>query len=123
MQEFHLTRMKLSLRQVLADSHVCAVAIAVLLIWSFNSAVEALWEPFFGLVSYLITAIAILGLPYIPTQFTFSQRGMLIKSCFLLFNAFICLASAWLLSHWVYGEGPLRSLCNYRERFARGSHA
>ncbi len=115
--------MKLSLRQVLAESHISAVAIAILLIWSFNSAVEALWEPVFGLVSYLITAIAILGLPYIPPQFTFSQRGMLIRSCFLLSNAFICLASASLLSRWVYGNGLLRSLWKYRERFARRSHA
>ena len=115
--------MKVSLRQILAESHISAVAIAVLLIWSFNSAVEALWEPFFGLVSYLVTAIAILGLPYIPPQFTFSQRGMLMKSCFFLFNALICLASAWLLSRWVYGKGPLRSLRNCRLRFARRSHA
>jgi hypothetical protein len=112
--------MKLSLRQVLAESHISAVAIAILLIWSFNSAVEALWEPFFSAVSYLITAIAILGLPYIPPQFTFSQRGMLVKSCFLLLNALTCFASAWLLSRWVYGSGPLGSLWkNYHERFCQ----
>jgi hypothetical protein len=115
--------MKPSLRQVLADSHVSAVAIAILLIWSFDSVLDAFWNPFVNVFSFLATAVAILGLPYIPPQLTLSQRLMLITFCSFLFNAFSCFAAAWLLSSWVYGMGPLRSLKSYRERFARRRHA
>jgi hypothetical protein len=115
--------MKRSVRQMLADSHVSAVAIAVLLIWSFDSVLDAFWNPFFTAVTFLVTAVAILGLPYIPPRLSFSQRSMLIITCAYLINAICCLAAAWLLSHWVYGKGPLQSLKRYRERLARRSHA
>jgi hypothetical protein len=115
--------MKPSLRQVLADSHVSAVAIAILLIWSFDSVLNAFWDPFLNAFSFLVTAVAILGLPYIPPQLSFSQRLMLITSCGSLFNAFSCLAAAWLLSRWVYGMGPVCSLKTYRERLARRRNA
>lgn len=35
--------MKPSLRKILADSHVSAIAIAVLLFWSLDSALWAFW--------------------------------------------------------------------------------
>jgi hypothetical protein len=66
--------MKTSLRQILADSHVSAVAIAVLLIWLIDSVFEALWGPILNAASFLFTAVAVLGLPYIPPIFSFSQR-------------------------------------------------
>jgi hypothetical protein len=98
------------------------MAIAVLLIWSFDSVLEALWDPILSAIGFLITAVAVLGLPYIPTQFTYSQRGTLILRCFPLFDAFFWFAAAWLLSRWVYGTGPLRSLKSCGERVARRSH-
>jgi hypothetical protein len=115
--------MKPSFRQVLADSHVSAVAIAILLIWSFESVLDAFWDPFLNAFSFLITAVAILGLPYIPPQLSFSQRLMLITSCSSLFNALSCFAAAWLLSRWVYGMGPVHSLKSCRKRLARRRHA
>jgi len=114
--------MKPSLRQIVAHSHVSAVAIAVLLIWSFDSVLDAFWDPLLNAVSFLITAVALLGLPYIPPEFRFSRRIMFITTSYFLFNAFICLAAAWLLSHWVYGTGPLGSLKSYRERLSGRSH-
>jgi hypothetical protein len=115
--------MKTSLRQILADSHVSAVAIAVLLLWSFDSVLEALWGPTLNAASFLFTAVAIFGLPYIPPIFSFSQRFMLLSIGFFLFNALSCFAAAWLLSRWVYGTGPFRSLKSYGERLVRRSHA
>jgi hypothetical protein len=64
--------MKPSLREILADSHIALVAIAVLLIWCFDSGFAALWDPIFSAISSLVTAVAILGLPYIPARFSFS---------------------------------------------------
>ena len=55
--------MRTSLRQILADSHVSAVAIVVLLIWSLGFLIDAVWNPILQAVSYLATAVAILGLP------------------------------------------------------------
>lgn len=115
--------MKTSLRQILADSHVSAVAIAVLLIWSFDSVFEALWGPILNAAGFLFNVVAILGLPYIPPTFGFSQRFVLLSIGIFLFNALSCLAAAWLLSRWVYGTGPFGSLKSYRERLVRRSHA
>ena len=114
--------MKPSLREMLANSYVAAVAIVALLIWSFDWVLDAFWDPILSAVSFLVTAVAVLGLPYIPPQFSFSQRGMLISTCFSLFNALTCLAAAWLLSRWVYGMGPLRSLRSYGQRLVRSNH-
>lgn len=113
--------MKTSLRQILADSHVSAVAIAVLLIWSLDYLFDAIWNPALHALSYLATAVAIRGVPS-PTLTRFAQRTMLITSVSFVSYAFISLAAAWLLSLWVYGAGPLTSLQSYRERLRR-SHA
>jgi hypothetical protein len=56
-----------SLRHVLADSHVSVVAIAVLLIWSLDSFLDAVWDPTLEAVSYLATTVAILGIPAPPS--------------------------------------------------------
>jgi len=56
--------LKPTLRNILADSHVAAIAIAVLLLWALDDAFRALWPPFFQLVQYLLTAVAILDIPY-----------------------------------------------------------
>ncbi|MGC1686374.1 MAG: hypothetical protein WA734_12195 [Candidatus Acidiferrales bacterium] len=124
LRECHATiKMKTSLRQILADSHISAVAIAVLLIWSLDSILEALWGPTLNAANFLFTAVAILGLPHNLPIFGFSERFMLLSIGFFLFNAFSCLAAAWLLSRRVYGTGPFRSLKSCGERFVRRSHA
>jgi hypothetical protein len=110
-------RMIISLRRILAETHVAAVAIAIFLIWSLDSFFQALWWPLFRAVSYLLTAIAILDVPY----FSFNRSQLLI-ALLNLSNAFIDFAAAWLLSRWVYREGPFRSLSNFRVRFFRRNH-
>jgi len=113
---------KTSFRQALAASHVSAVTIAVLLIWSLNSFLDAVWDPTLEAVSYLATALAILGIPA-PPLFTFARRTMLITSVFFVLDAVFSFAAAWLLARWVYAAGPLSTLKSYRERLARSSHA
>jgi hypothetical protein len=112
---------KTSFRQILTDSHVSAVAIVVLLLWSLNYLLDAVWDPTLQAVSYLATAVAILGLPT-PPLFTFARRTMLITSISYVIYALISFAAAWFLARWVYGAGPLSSLKSYRERLARRSH-
>jgi hypothetical protein len=113
---------KPSLREILANSHVVVVAIAVLLLWSLDSGIHALGSPLLHAAGFLFSAIAILDIPYGSSTFSLADRLMLADTLSSLFYAFICFATAWLLSRWVYGVGPLCSLRNYRTRLARGKH-
>lgn len=115
--------MKHSLREILAESHVSAVAIVVLIYWSLYWGFTAVWGPLTRAFSFLFTAVAILDIPYYSTTFSSADRFALSITLEFLFNAFVCLAAAWLLSRWVYGAGPLRSLSKYRTRLVRRNHA
>jgi hypothetical protein len=117
--------MKPSLREILDDSHIAVIAIAVLLLWSVDwgvEAVEALWSPLSRAAIFLATAVAIRGIPYFPSTLTLADRVMLVGILFYLFGALACIAAAWLLSRWVYGVGLLRSLSNYRVRLIGRNH-
>jgi len=113
---------KPSLKESLADYHVSAVAIAVLLYWSLYWGFTALWSPLARAASFLFTAVAILDIPYGSFTFTSADRSMLTTTLAFLFNAFVCLAAAWLLSRWVYGTGPLRSLSKCRTKLTGRNH-
>jgi len=102
-----------SLRKILADSHVSAIAIAVLLFRSLDYAFWALWHPF---------SFALLYIPDLPDTLHITDRSTLFITFSYLFNSFVCLAAAQLLSRWVYGMGPLRSLSKYRSGLARRNH-
>jgi hypothetical protein len=114
-------RMRL-LRKTLADSHISAVAVAVLLVWSIEWALRALWGPLYRLVSFLFTAILILDIPYISWDAT-SYRNVFLISSMYLFWGLISLSAAWLLSRWVYGHGPLRSLHECHSELAGRTNA
>ncbi len=114
--------MKASLRQILADSHISAVAVAVLLLWSLEWGCLALLGALFRALHFLFTAVAILGIPYSSTTLTVEDRFLLITTFSDLFYTCISLGAAWLLSRWVYGVGPLRSLSKYHTRVTRRQH-
>jgi hypothetical protein len=113
---------KPSLREILANSHIPAVAIAVLLLWSLNWGFQALWSPLLRVGDFLFIAVAILKIPYFSPTLTGADLFMLTTTLLFLFNALISFAAAWLLARWVYGVGPLRSLSKYRTRLARRNH-
>jgi hypothetical protein len=113
--------MKRSLREALAESHTAAVAIAVLLVWSLDGAFRALWDPAFSAASFLFTAVAIFDIPYFSPTFTIVDRLMLITTLSYLYTAIVSFSAAWLLSRWVYGAGPLRTLMSYRSKLT-GRH-
>ena len=111
--------MKRSLREVLAAHHIAAVAIVMLLLWSLDSWFRAIMGPLSRTASFLITAVAILRVPYFSTTLNGADRLLLLATFANLLGALNNLGAAWLLARWVYGEGPLRSLTRYRPRFTR----
>jgi hypothetical protein len=113
--------MKPSLRKILGDSHIAAIAIAVLLFWSLGAVMQGLVGPLSGAALFIVTAISVRGMPY-SGGLDFANRYMLVVTCFSLFSALFTLGAAWLLSKWVYGEGPLRGLSRYRAQLPRRSH-
>lgn len=114
---------KRPLRLVLADSHVAAVAIALLLLWALNGAFWTLWDPVYRMGRFLFTAIAIWDIPYFSTKLTAIDRLILISTFYFLYSALVSLLAAWLLSRWVYGVGPLRSLTVCRSKLIGRKHA
>ena len=110
-----------SIRGALADSHVAAITIAVL----FFAAVERV----FGALIYLTNHL-VLYLQLANTYRSFHIAGLLgerdpemyprILSCII--GASAAILSAWLLSRWIYGVNPLRSLASYREKLLRRAH-
>lgn len=110
------------IRAILAEAHIAAVAIAVLLLWSIRSVFVAFREPIYHAATFLVTAAAIHDVPYISRTLTSEDRSMLIMTSFNLFDALVNFAAAWLLSRWIYGVGPLRCLSKYRTVLARRSH-
>ena len=114
--------MKTDLRETLAESHVSAIAIAVLLMWSIDSGFRGLWEPISRVAGFLFTAIAIVDIPYFSYSFSTLDRMNLTSTFVYVFHSLITLAAAWLLSRWVHGMNPFRTLNAYRSRLPRSAH-
>jgi hypothetical protein len=115
--------MKVSLREVLAESHIAAVAVAVLLLWAITSAAWAISTPVYRAAEFVVTAVAILGIPYSSHTWNASDWFMFVTTGYSLYGALVSFAGAWVLSHWVYGVGPFRALIEYRGKIARRSNA
>jgi hypothetical protein len=115
--------MKRSLRELLAESLVSVVAIAVLLLWFLDLSFRALWGPLWRIATFLGTAVAIRDIPYIPSSLDASDRVMLYSTLLYSLQAIMSLAGAFLLSHWLYGVGPFRSLASWRAGLRKVNHA
>jgi hypothetical protein len=115
--------MKRPMRQLLADSHVAAVTIAILLLCALDAAFRGLWDPVYRMGNFLCTAIAIRDIPSFPPAPTTADRLMLISTVYFLYSAVVSLAAAWILSRWIYGKGPLRSLITCRRNLSGRKHA
>lgn len=101
-----------SLRSAVVDSPISVVAIAVLLLWSLDSAVQVLGWLWFPATDYLATVIATLGSPY--SSYSFRDQVSLSLTLWYAFEAIAAAVAAWLLSRWAFGLGPLRALGGYR---------
>ena len=114
--------MKPSLREILAGSHIAAIAIAVLLLWSIDWGFRALWSPLPRVATFLATAVAIRGIPYFPSTLTGADHVVLVGRCFTFSVLLESIAAAWLLSRWVYGVGLPATLSKYRVRLTGRNH-
>jgi len=103
-------------REVLVDSYVAAVAIAVLLLRSLESGGQALGRLLFHVPYFLVNAVAIRGIPYSSNTVALIDWSV---SLGYLADATAALGAAWLVSRWVYGAGPLCSLSRCHVRLTR----
>lgn len=110
---------KPSLRKILADSHISAVAIVVLLFWSLESLFLSVGFPLYLAAGSLFCGFITRS----PVPRTLPDRDVLNAVFWYLVYAFIYFVAASLLSQWVHGEGPFRTLGKYRIRLARRNHA
>jgi len=112
-----------SLRRVLAESHIAAIAIAVLLVASASWAFPILWNPASeGIGEWYEYARA----DYTDAAFFFRHYGFntLWQSIpIFLPEAIAYFVAAWILSQLVYGVGPFRALIAHRERLTRNKNA
>ena len=111
-----------TLGKILTDSHISAVAIAVLLVWSITYGSLALsyllvlaGEFLFSLVSDVSTWWRN-GL--MPSSGDF-DRVLFVMALEYLFRSLVVFGAAWIVSRCVYGAGPLRSLSQHRASVAR----
>jgi hypothetical protein len=110
-----------SLRKVLAESHVSAVAVAVLLLISFGSLFHALLALLPWIIDFLLTAIAVHGLPSV--SFTVADRLILTAPLAGLFKAFAGFIAACLLARWGHRVGLFRCLATLRAALPRRNRA
>lgn len=103
--------MKRSLREVLAESHIAAITIAVLLFSFFDATFEASWPFIYEALHYVFLAIAILGVPYFSLKI---YPGIVVNLCAYLCFAVVSFLGAYMLSRCVYGLGPFAVLATYR---------
>jgi hypothetical protein len=115
--------MKPSLRSALADSHVAAATIAILILSMFNLGFQALRLPLYRISYSLVTDILILELPDFPIGLSRMDRLYLGSALIGIIGALTCFVMAWIFSYWVYRIGPLQSLNAYRKKLARSNHA
>jgi hypothetical protein len=117
--------LKPSLKAVLAESHVGAVAIGVLLVWALESGSQVLWRTILKLAAFLVhvTAVAINGWPYMQSQLSVAEGVYVFEVTWYLISFLICFTSAQLLSRWVFGKSPFVSLRQYLDRIKRRQNA
>jgi len=114
-----------TLREVLADSHIAAVAVAMFLVWSIDWGSKALLSllVFAFEISDSVLTIALMwwhgGTISFGSRDMFFDQTLLVTTMQCLFWTVICVGAAWIISRWVYGVGPLRTLITSRARVAR----
>ena len=119
--------MKASLRKVLADSHIAAIAIALLMARSLIEGIDGLALPvgygILGAILFLLTAVAEREMPYFSPHLDGFDLVVLSRSLPHLERAATCALAAWLLARWVYGQGPILCLRAVWSKLPRRSNA
>lgn len=111
--------MNMSFRKMLGHSHVAAITIAMLLMFS---GLRAIREPALRVGAFVVTAVAIGDISHIPHSLYPFTRLKLLVSALDFAEALLGFGVAWGLSQWVYGVGPLRCLRGYGNKIRRTAH-
>lgn len=106
-----------SIRKALADSHVAAVTIAILLLWCIDGAFRSFCPPLLGAVNDVAMAVATLDVSYLYPRLSYAASFELTISCLYLYAAVVSFSAAWILSRWVYRTGPFSVMRQYQARF------
>lgn len=116
--------MKHSLRHTLADSHIAAIAIAVLFLFALRESGALLSHLLSDLVDSVAEAIAASDLAALRGAYQLlTVPIMLSVSLIVVFMVLASVVAACLLSYWVYGAGPFRGLRRYYTESARRKNA
>lgn len=111
-----------ALRKVLIDSHVAGVTVAALLFSSIGAFYLAADRLVYRVVLF-IQLIANHPLSTALRKLESEDPGMLAITLACLLGGAAILLAAWMVSRWVYGVGPLRSLGRYRNKLQRKCRA
>ena len=117
--------MRGKLRDVLRESHVGAITIALLLFLACDAlqmAVTFLWATVWPLVNPLIASHSQLNVVWSALAVSRMAWFALPNAISALLSAAAGLLGAWLVARWVYGTGPLHVLAGERTRFKRKTH-
>lgn len=99
-----------SLRKMLAASHVAAATIAILLFLSLEGFYVAAFQAVRRVVFFQLPTNY--QSPNYRGQFELTDPWMWTVAIEGIVSAFAIIFSAWLLSRWIYGVNPLRSLAS-----------
>ena len=116
--------MKPSLRQLLVESHVAAIAIVMLLSASVIWALQLLlWLPASDAIGdwYNYAAADFTDAAYFFRHFGLLPNWQSIIPLLPLAISYVI--AAWILSHLIYGAGPFRVLIGLREKLTRNRDA
>jgi len=75
---------------------------------------QALWHPFWRVLTFVGTAIAIRDMPYISSGFTKTDWLLLFTPLLYLVECVVSLSAALVISRWLFGRGPLGALSSYK---------
>ena len=112
-------KVNVTFRQMLGRSHVAAISIAMLLMFSGLCAIR---EPALCVGAFVGTAVAIGDISRIPHSLYPFTRLKLLMSALEFAQALLGFGVAWGLSQWVYGVGPLCCLRSYGNEIRRTAH-
>ena len=111
------------IRSALTNSHIGAITIAVLVLAALEACLSAVWIPFERVIDFVVTAIAILGIPFISHDWSFTDRPDITIPIVYLIYAATTVFAASMLSRWLYGEGPFLALMRYWNQISGGKRA
>jgi hypothetical protein len=105
-----------SLREILSESHIAAITVAIFIFWFFDAIIQALLPFINNASNFVFTAIVILDIPSSTFQISRSVTFA------YLYSAAVNLLAAHILSRWVYRLGPFATLAGYWSKLAWRNH-